>query len=136
MKYFLPTALLLMALASCHDKGPGPAPPQLYGSTWNLSSRTVTTTSATSPATTVTTAVAPGAYSIVFPGNGTCTVFTGGVTLVGDCIYNGSTITYGPLGVSAAREVTVQALTATQLVTVEKTQDATTAYTSTDTFTR
>ncbi|MGI4738219.1 MAG: hypothetical protein ACRYG7_23880 [Janthinobacterium lividum] len=133
MKYVLPTALLLMTLASCHDKGPSPSPPQLYGSTWNLSSRTVTTTNATSPAT---TAVAPGAYSIVFPGNGTCKVFTGGVTLVGDCIYNGSTIVYGPLGVSAAREVTVKSLTATELVTMEKTQDATTAYTSTDTFTR
>lgn len=136
MKYVLPTALLLMALASCHDKGPSPSPPQLYGSTWNLSSRTVTTTSATSPATTVTTAVVPGAYSIVFAGNGTCTVFTAGVTLVGDCIYNGRTIVYGPLGVSAAREVIVKSLTANELVTIEKTQDATTAYTSTDTFTR
>jgi len=78
----------------------------------------------------------PGAYSIVFSGNGTCTVFTGGATLVGDCTYNGSTIVYGPLGVSAAREVAVKSLTTNQLVTVEKTRNATADYTSTDTFTR
>lgn len=136
MKAYLLTAVLLTALTGCNDKGPGPQPPELYGSTWALSARTVATTSTTSAPTTVTMTVPLGTYSIVFPGNGTCRVATGGATLVGDCIYNGKTLAFGTLGVSPAREVTVASLSTNQLVTVEQAQTATTTTTTTETFTR
>jgi len=136
MKTTMLTTALLLALAGCNNKGPGPMPPELYGSTWALASRTVATTSLTSSPTTVTTTVAPGTYSVVFQGNGKCTVVAGSTTLVGDCLYDGKTIAYGPLGASPAREVTVNALSASQLITVEKAQDATATYTTTEAYTR
>jgi hypothetical protein len=138
MKHFLPAALLFTALGGCNDKGPGPSPPELYGSTWDLSARTLAITDATGT-TTTTTAVPSGSFSIAYPGDGTYRLLTGGATATGKCEYDGKTITiYNTVGFGAAqtRVMTVSALTATQLVTVEKTQDSGSSYTSTDTYTR
>jgi len=138
-KPVLASLLLATGLASCNHKGPDPSPPQLYGSTWDLSARTVATTDATGTTTTTTKAVPSGAYSIVYPGDGTYRLLTGGATATGKCEYDGKTITlYNTVGLGPAqtRVLTVAAITATQLVTVEKTQDSANAYLSTDTYTR
>lgn len=78
-----------------------------------------------------------GAYSITYPGDGTYRLLTGGATAAGNCDYDGKTITlYNTAGSSQARVLAVSTLTTTQLVTVEKTQDATNCYPTTSTFTR
>jgi hypothetical protein len=135
---FLASSLLLSGLlTSCHDKGPGPMPPQLYGSTWDLSSSTIVLTDPTGTTTTNTSTVPSGTYSITYPGDGTYRLTTGGATATGGCVYDGSTITLSTtVGASPNRVMTVSALTTAQLVTVEKTQAAGSSYTTTSTYTR
>ena len=99
--------------------------------------RTVVATPASGTPTTTTSNVVSGAFSIVYPGDGTYRLLTGGATATGKCDYDGKTITlYNTVGASQTRVMTIKSLTDTQLVTEEKTQDATTYYTSTDTYTR
>jgi hypothetical protein len=136
--HFLATALgLISLLASCKNKEPAPVPPQLYGSTWSLTTRTVVAMPASGTPTTTTSSVVSGAFSIVYPGDGTYHLMTGGATATGKCDYDGKTITlYNIVGATHTRVMTITSLTATELVTVEQGQDATTSYSTTDTYTR
>ncbi|NML65153.1 hypothetical protein HHL22_08040 [Hymenobacter sp. RP-2-7] len=136
-KHLLALAFLTSLLAGCKRDNPAPLPPPLYGSTWSLTTRTVVATGPSGTPTTTTSSIASGAFSIVYPGDGTYRLMTGGATATGKCDYDGKTITiYNTVGASQTRVMTIKSLTDTQLVTEEKTQDATTYYTSTDTYTR
>ena len=139
MKHLSLISVLLLSglLTNCNDKGPGPTPPQLYGSTWSLSSSTVVQTDQSGTTTTTTSTVPSGAYSIYYPGDGTYRLTTGSATATGGCVYDGKTITLTTtVGSSQTRVMTVSSLTTTQLVTVEKAQAAGSAYTTTSTYTR
>jgi hypothetical protein len=139
MRYHLlaPALLLTSLLAGCKNGHPAPIPPQLTGSTWSLSSRTVVATGPSGTPTTTTSSVVSGAFSIRYPGDGTYHIMTGGATATGKCDYDGKTITlYNTVGANQTRVMTIKSLTETQLVTEEQTQDPTTYYTSTDTYTR
>jgi hypothetical protein len=132
-----PAFLLAGILAGCKNNNPAPIPPQLTGSIWSLSSRTVVATDPSGTPTTTTSSVASGAFSIRYPGDGTYHIMTGGATATGKCDYDGKTITlYNTVGANPTRVMTIKSLTDTQLVTEERTQDPTTYYMSTDTYTR
>jgi hypothetical protein len=127
----------LLLLAGCTRNNPDPSPPQLYGSTWNLTQQTVIATDPGGITTTVTTTVPAGALSYQFPGNGTYKLITATATADGPCEYDGKTITLqNTVGSSPTRVLKVSTLTTSQLVTVEDNQTSAGTYHTTSTFTR
>jgi hypothetical protein len=144
MKKLLLFGLLLSGLGSCSKGGDDPKPvlaePGLVGNAWVFQSEVNAATPKNGGATITSTRSIPvGAYSLVFGSDGKFTTATSPTQVVtGTYTYVGKTLTIPYLTNNGQKSqvLTVIELTPTKLVTTESTEDTSSRYLTTDTFTR
>ncbi|MFC6226107.1 lipocalin family protein [Hymenobacter artigasi] len=144
MKKMLPLFLAAaLAVASCSKSDDAPGAAALLG-TWVVQSETKVSTPKNGGAATTTTVQKPlpsGLTSITFRADGTYTLVDPSRTYSdsGTYTYANNILTlpyYSTSGVQSAKILAVPELTATRLVTVLSTEDASYKYTTTDLYTR